>query len=449
MAVTFQSEALVIGAGLAGLSTALYLLDKGIRPTVIERNPYVGGRTSSWIENGMDVESGLHRYLGVYSEMPALLRMAGLELNDVIDWEDQIEIRVPHGPHATFGASIIHKPLKTVAGAIGNNDFLAPSDKLSLSAFITAGLKDYVTNPEMLDTKTVQQYAEEHHITKLAMDRVLVAITEGLFFLTPRVYSAYAFFGLIAPYWKKLPAVRIGAFSGGMSEVMAQPLADTIIDRGGTVITGVDVERIVPTNPGYTVITNTAKTYAAKSVILAASLGPAQQIIRQSFANNDRFEPMLSLSSVPSVTFQLELTKPAMPIDRTTFGPMTALGSFTEQSRTTFKGKPGRLSIILTSPERFLHLNAESILDIVISEAETLGLHLKGIVKQYRKIVIPQDFYLLSPGAEALRPQSETSLPGLYVAGDYTKQKYLTTMEGAVYSGRHAASLVAKYLAIQ
>ena len=69
-------------------------------------------------------------------------------------------------------------------------------------------------------------------------------------------------------------------------------------------------------------------------------------------------------------------------------------------------------------------------------------IHLEGIVKSYRKVVLPHDFYSLKPGSEALRPKQETPVKGLILAGDYTKQPYLATMEGAVVSGNIAAQLV-------
>ena len=41
---------------------------------VLEAASQVGGRTSNWKQDGMDVESGLHKFFGVYKEFPALLK---------------------------------------------------------------------------------------------------------------------------------------------------------------------------------------------------------------------------------------------------------------------------------------------------------------------------------------------------------------------------------------
>ena len=46
------------------------------------------------------------------------------------------------------------------------------------------------------------------------------------------------------------------------------------------------------------------------------------------------------------------------------------------------------------------------------------------------------------PGIEAVRPEQATSVAGLYLAGDWTKTGWPSTMEGAVRSGYLAAEAV-------
>ena len=62
------------------------------------------------------------------------------------------------------------------------------------------------------------------------------------------------------------------------------------------------------------------------------------------------------------ISAQMELTARSMPKDRTTFAPETCLASFSEQNESTFKEVPGRLSIILTPPEKFLNMAKENSL---------------------------------------------------------------------------------------
>lgn len=439
-----RKKAIVIGSGLSGMAAAMDLSDADYQVHILEERNVIGGRTSSWNEKGMMVESGLHRFLGFYSALPSLLHRAGIELNELLCWEDEIEIRTAEGDNAVFAMSV-HKPLKTMASVLGNNDFLSVKDKAAIGALFAAGIKDYELHPEELDTITVAEYAAKHDISGEVLIKLLKPLTEGIFFMPIDKYSAYNFFGLFTPFLPRLAKTRVGAFMGGMTEIMMQPLAGYVIERGGSITVGAKVDRIETKRGKATGVWVGETFYEADAVVLAASLKGAKEIITQSdMPNDENFANLLNLPTMPAVTFQVELTEPSMKIDRTTFGPGTSLASFAEQSRTTFRSSPGRLSVILTPPETYLDMKPEEVLSVVIEDARRLGISLEGKIKSYHKVDLPHDFYSLQPGSEALRPHQQTSVKGLVLAGDYTKQKHLATMEGAVVAGQLAAEILIK-----
>jgi 15-cis-phytoene desaturase len=438
-----RADVIVVGAGLAGLSCGLELSSRGRGVLLLESGPVVGGRTSSWNEGGMMVESGLHRVLGFYEAFPRLLRKAGIDVNDIVYWEDEVEIRLPDGRgNGVFGAAPLYRPFETLGGLLGNFELLSLVDRLTLSAFITAGLLEYFTDPAGLDQVSVRDKAVAAGVTENAIHNVLIPLTSGLYFLPPERYSAYAFFGTLGPYLPRLLTVRVGAFLGGMTEVMSAPLAAAIVRHGGEVRTRAKATRLLTEGGRVTGVQVGDERIQANHVVLAASLAPAQQLLAPAFGQHPWFQPMLRLPSMPSVTIQMELDAPSMPIDRTTFGPGTVLASFAEQSRTTFRQCPGRLSVILTPPERFLAMEPAEILEITCRDAERLGVRVRDRVTSYRVVKLPADFYALSPGTDALRPPQVTPVEGLTLAGDYTRQQYLATMEGAVVSGQIAARAV-------
>lgn len=111
----------VVGGGLAGLSAAFELSERQVRVLLVEACEVVGGRTASWSEDGMPVESGLHRFLGFFSVLPRLLERAGADLGEIVCWEDEFEIRLPDGgAQGILGMSPLHKPLRTVGGFVAN-----------------------------------------------------------------------------------------------------------------------------------------------------------------------------------------------------------------------------------------------------------------------------------------------------------------------------------------
>jgi 15-cis-phytoene desaturase len=88
-------DVIVIGAGPAGLAAALELSDVGKRVLILEKEGLAGGRTASWNDGGMQVESGFHRHIGYYKEMPKVLNKVGVKVDDIVMWENNMDIRVP------------------------------------------------------------------------------------------------------------------------------------------------------------------------------------------------------------------------------------------------------------------------------------------------------------------------------------------------------------------
>jgi len=316
-----RADVIVVGGGLAGLSCGFELSSQGRGVLLLEAGPVVGGRTSSWNQDGMPVESGLHRVLGFYAAFPDLLRRAGVDVNDIVHWEDEAEIRLPDGRgDGVFGAAPLFRPFQSLLGVLGNFRLLSLTDRLSLPGFFSAGLLEYFTNPAALDQVSVTEKARACGVTEDAIHKVLVPLTSGLYFLPPEKYSAYAFFGTLAPYLPRLYSLRVGAFLGGMTEVMAAPVAAAIERQGGAVRTRARVTRLLTGGGRVSGVEIGGQRIDAEHVVLATSLAPAQQLLRPALGGHPWFQPMLRLPSMPAVTIQMELDQPSMPLDRVTFG---------------------------------------------------------------------------------------------------------------------------------
>lgn len=436
------SEVVVIGAGLAGLSCAFELVERGHEVLVLEARDVVGGRTSSWVEDGMPVESGLHRFLGFFTGLVGLMERAGIDVDQAVCWEDEIEVRVPDGgPTGVFGLSLYH-PARTLAGAVGNNYLVSPLDKASLVPFLVAGMRDYLRRPSWLDQLSVAALADRHGVRPRALQHLLVPLTAGTFFLPPERFSAYYFFGLFTPGMPRMYRMRLGAFEGGMTEVMTGPIAHAVEGMGGTVCTGTRVSELLRDGDRITGVRTADGSIAAEHVVLATAVSAAQELIGGALGDHPWFDAFLRMPTTPSATVQLELDTPAMDVDRTAFGPGTALACFAEQSRTTFKHAPGRMSIILSPPERYVGMSSDQLLEVVLSEAARLRMDLSGHVTAHRVAHLPGDFHCLEPGYAHLRATQATPIPGLTLAGDHTQQRFVASMEGAVVSGKRAAEAV-------
>lgn len=75
-----QADAVVVGAGLAGLSCAVSLQKAGIKPLVLEASDGVGGRVRTDVVDGFLLDRGFQIFLSGYQEAQALLDYGQLDL---------------------------------------------------------------------------------------------------------------------------------------------------------------------------------------------------------------------------------------------------------------------------------------------------------------------------------------------------------------------------------
>lgn len=61
--------------------------------------------------------------------------------------------------------------------------------------------------------------------------------------------------------------------------------------------------------------------------------------------------------------------------------------------------------------------------------------------RHYQVVKTPRSVYTPLPGKEAFRPDQRTPVGNFYLAGDFTKQIYLGSMEGATLSGKVRPSI--------
>jgi zeta-carotene desaturase len=68
----------IVGAGLAGMATAVDLVDAGHEVEIFESRPFVGGKVGSWVDaDGNHLEMGLHVFFGCYYQLFDLMKKVG------------------------------------------------------------------------------------------------------------------------------------------------------------------------------------------------------------------------------------------------------------------------------------------------------------------------------------------------------------------------------------
>ena len=103
-----KKHVVVIGAGFAGLSAAVALAERGVRVSVLEGKPALGGRAYSFTDpdTGDFVDNGQHVLMGCYGETLDFLKRIGAY--DQLVFHEDLEIEMLAGP----GQSAVLKTLR-------------------------------------------------------------------------------------------------------------------------------------------------------------------------------------------------------------------------------------------------------------------------------------------------------------------------------------------------
>ena len=108
------------------------------------------------------------------------------------------------------------------------------------------------------------------------------------------------------------------------------------------------------------------------------------------------------------------------------------------------------LELVLAPAKDWIDRSEAEILEVTMQELQKLfPQHLTGEnparLRKYKIVKTPRSVYQAIPGRQQYRPSQVTPIRNFFLAGSYTMQRYLGSMEGAVLSGNLAAQAVAAY----
>jgi 9,9'-di-cis-zeta-carotene desaturase len=440
-----------VGGGLAGLATAVKLLDAGIDVEVIEKRDVLGGKTSSWVDtDGDHIESGLHCYFRCYKELLPFFRHVGVY--EHIRWKEHtFLVARPGGDHARLHFPRLPAPLNGVL-AFTNNDLFTPIEKLSnLLGLATTwiGTLDYI---KTLDDLSFREWRIQHRIAEGVERKLWNAICLSLGFIGAEEMSARSMATIFHYFATVADASQFGALDGSPNERIFKPIARWIAARGGCIRAGARASELLLEKGGVAgVRLADGVVVRGDAYVLAAPVHSTRRLLPESLRSVQYFDNLWKLRSVPTINVQLWFDRYVTTIDTFWFTADACFSVFGDLALTSpldYDRHGGSMVEMCVAPAApYWRLLDAEIVELCRRDLARLwpaaasARLIKGTATR-----IPNSLYREEPGADRYRPDQRSPIANLFLAGDWTAQDYMASMEGAVQSARRAAGYVREYL---
>lgn len=421
----------IAGGGLAGLAAAAALGEAGYAVQLFEARSFLGGRATSYPVSPSDPNSEVidncqHILLRCCVNLLDFYHRLGVD--DRIAFHRTFYFVEPGGRTSEFARGPLPAPLH-FTGAFLQMASLSAGDKLSVARGLFALRRE--RRRRDLTTISMLDWLREKRQTSRAIERfwrqILVsAINEEL----DRMAACHGFqvfwLGFLAHpsmYEMGIPAVPLAdlyssgtwAGIGNVSLYLREPVQEVRLEGGR-------VRSLVTAKAAYTADYYISALSPDRVGAVVPGAGIDTSWVEDSPITGIHLWFDRQITSLPHATL----------LDRTL--------------QWMFNKSEGRyLQLVVSASRSLIPLSRNEIIDLAIRElAEFFPVVRQARLEKAHVVKEIRATFSAAPGIESKRPEPETAIPNLFLAGDWTRSGWPATMEGAVRSGYRAAEAVTR-----
>jgi 15-cis-phytoene desaturase len=449
----------IAGGGLAGLACAKYLVDAGHTPIVLESRDVLGGLVAAWKdEEGDWYETGLHVFFGAYPNMLQLMEELGI--SDRLQWKEHTLIfNQPEKPGvlSRFDVPDIPAPVNVIMSILRNNDMLTWEQKIRFAVGLLPAIVRGQKYVEKMDVYSLLEWLRRQGVDDRVNSDIFIAASKALTFINPEDVSATVPLTALNRFLQERYGSKVAFLDGAPPERLCQPIVDYVTERGGEVHLNKPLRQILLNDD------NTVRGFLIRGLngaedevitadvyVSATSVDVMKALTPEPWKAIEFFQKMQKLEGVPVINIHLWFDRKMTDVDQLLFSRSDLLSVYADMSNTCREySNPDQsmLELVLAPAKDWIDKSDEEILAATMAELERLFPdHLKGenpaTLLKSKIVKTPRSVYTAAPGSQACRPDQATPIPNFFLAGSYTMQRYLGSMEGAVLSGKLAAQVV-------
>ena len=415
---------------------------------------------AAWRDSEGDVtETGLHVFFGAYPNAMTIFKELGIE--DRLQWKDHAMIFAKPGSKkrefSVFDFPPLPAPINAGVAILSNTDLLTWEEKIKLGiGLVPAYLfgQKYVEEQEGV---TVKEWMRARGVPDRVTDEVFIAMSKALNFIDPDTLSMQCVLIALNRFLQETDGSKIAFLDGSPTERLCEPLKDYIESRGGVIRTNSPVQRIITHEEGQYkdavagLLLKGDEVLSADYYVSAMPVDAIKKLMPDNWRNKEYFSKMMGLKGVPVINIHIWFDRKLSTVDNLIFSRSKLLSVYADMSEACngyADSNKSMLEMVFAPAKGWIGKTDEEILQATMKELEILfpeEIRADGSMAKAEKfscVKTATSVYETLPGCEAMRPTQISPISNFIMAGDFSKQKYLASMEGAILSGQLAAKAV-------
>lgn len=230
----------------------------------------------------------------------------------------------------------------------------------------------------------------------------------------------------------------------GLSELYVNDAAGFIKRNGGEARVNADAAEIVAVDDKVvSVRLKDGSTIGCSAVVLAVPHYRVEGLLPSYLRG--QFSAIVNIPSTPIVSVHMWFEDDFMPQDAVGLIGRRVQWVFNKRRINREMGKGGHVSCVISAADGFVEMSNDELTAIALADLRSAFAYVQEPV---HSLVIREKraTFSCTPESERLRPHHKTSLPNLFLAGDWTKTGLPATIEGAIRSGEECAKMAAQVL---
>ena len=422
---------LVIGGGWSGLATTVSLIKQGHAVHLVESATQVGGRARNVTWQGKMVDNGQHIMIGAYDHMLAMMQLVGVSPDDVFD-RLPIDISI-HNPHYSTlhlsGQSRLPWPWSLAWNLVRSAGLNSLKSLVTLQKDIPRLLAE--------DDVTVLAWLERANQPKRLIEQLWEPLCLAILNTQVNKASAQVLAIVLSDsLGRDEPTADLLIPKIPLGRLFPQAAADYIQQQGGKISKQTRIAEVVVEEGQISgAITTRGDFIDSENIILAT--GPDQTA--QLLTAHLRF-PKPSQTPITTVYLQY-------PSHTRLPNPLLGLtGMISHWLFDRSQQHPGLIAVVISSDGPHEKLSKDALVEHVCNEVHQLLPDFPEKAEEGFVIRERRATFECTVENHRQRPACKTSLPGLWLTGDYIENDYPATLEGAIRNGEHCAKLLLSHL---